>query len=81
MEKEITSPLKRFVTSLRVVSSKIQIWIYLIILSAIISLLLYPNLLVIPTKDYSIGDVANQDIKASHDFLVEDKELTKQRRS
>ena len=81
LEKEITSPLKRFVTSLRVVSSKIQIWIYLIILSAIISLLLYPNLLVIPTKDYSIGDVANQDIKASHDFLVEDKELTKQRRS
>ncbi|RLB20193.1 MAG: HD family phosphohydrolase, partial [Deltaproteobacteria bacterium] len=65
---------------LRVVSSKIQIWIYLIILSAIISLLLYPNLLVIPTENYSIGDVANKDIKASHDFLVEDKELTKQRR-
>ncbi|MBW2332833.1 MAG: hypothetical protein JRF08_05110 [Deltaproteobacteria bacterium] len=80
LEKEITSPLKRFVTSLRVVSSKIQIWIYLIILSAIISLLLYPNLLVIPTENYSIGDVANKDIKASHDFLVEDKELTKQRR-
>ena len=81
LEKEITSPLKRFVTSVRVVSSKIQIWIYLIILSAIISLLLYPNLLVIPTEDYSIGDVANKDIKASYDFLVEDKELTKQRRS
>jgi len=81
LEKEITSPLKRFLTSVRVVSSKIQIWIYLIILSAIISLLLYPNLLVIPTEDYSIGDVANKDIKASHDFLVEDKELTKQRRS
>ncbi len=80
MEKEITSPLKRSVTSLRVVSSKIQIWLYLIILSAIISLLLYPNLLVIPTENYSIGDVANKDIKASHDFLVEDKELTKQRR-
>jgi len=31
-------------------------------------------------KIYSIGDVANKDIKASHDFLVEDKELTKQRR-
>jgi len=80
LEKEITSPLKRSVTSLRVVSSKIQIWLYLIILSAIISLLLYPNLLVIPTENYSIGDVANKDIKASHDFLVEDKELTKQRR-
>jgi len=80
LEKEIISPLKRSVTSLRVVSSKIQIWIYLIILSATISLLLYPNLLVIPTEDYSIGDVANKDIKASHDFLVEDKELTKQRR-
>ena len=81
LEKEITSPLKRFLTLVRVVSSKIQIWIYLIILSAIISLLLYPNLLVIPAEDYSIGDVAKKDIKASHDFLVEDKELTKQRRS
>lgn len=27
-----------------------------------------------------MGDVTNKDIKASHDFLVEDKELTKQRR-
>jgi len=27
-----------------------------------------------------LGDVANKDIKASHDFLVEDNELTKQRR-
>jgi putative nucleotidyltransferase with HDIG domain len=81
LEKEITSPLKRFLTSIKAVSSRIQIWIYLIILSAIISLLLYPNLLVIPTEDYAIGDVAHKDIKASHDFLVEDKELTKQRRS
>jgi putative nucleotidyltransferase with HDIG domain len=81
LEKEIASPLRRFLTLVSVVSSKIQMWIYLIILSAIISFLLYPNLLVIPTEDYSIGDVANKDIKASHDFLVEDKELTKQRRS
>ena len=80
LEKEITSPLKRFVTWFRLASSKIQIWIYLIILSAIISFLLYPHLLIIPTEEYSLGDVANKDIKASHDFLVEDKELTKQRR-
>ena len=80
VEKEIASPLKRIVTSMRVLSSKIQIWIYLVILSTIISFLLYPNLLVIPTKEYSLGDVANKDIKASQDFLVEDKELTKQRR-
>ncbi|TET94280.1 MAG: HDIG domain-containing protein, partial [Desulfobacteraceae bacterium] len=80
LEKEITSPLKRFVTWFRLASSKIQIWIYLIILSAIISFLLYPHLLIMPTEEYSLGDVANKDIKASHDFLVEDKELTKQRR-
>ena len=80
LEKEITSPLKRFVTWFRLASSKIQIWIYLIILSAIISFLLYPHLLIITTEEYSLGDVANKDIKASRDFLVEDKELTKQRR-
>ena len=80
LDKEIASPLKRFVTSVRVLSTKIQVWIYLVILSTIISFLLYPNLLVIPTKEYSLGDVANKDIKASQDFLVEDKELTKQRR-
>ena len=80
LEKEITSPLKGLGTLFRLVSPKIQIWIYLIILSAIISFLLYPNILISPREEYSLGDVANKDIKASHDFLVEDRELTKQKR-
>jgi putative nucleotidyltransferase with HDIG domain len=42
--------------------------------------LLFPNMLRAPKVNYLLGDVAAKDIKASHDFLVEDKELTKQRR-
>ncbi len=41
--------------------------------------MIFPNILRAPKVEYSLGDVANKDIKASHDFLVEDKELTKQR--
>jgi putative nucleotidyltransferase with HDIG domain len=80
LEKEIASPIKRSLKSVLPAGANIQIWIYLIILSALISFLLYPNLLVIPTGEYTLGAVANKDIKASHDFLVEDKELTKQRK-
>jgi len=80
LEKEIISPLRRLGTWFRPASSKIQIWIYPIILSITISLLLFPNLLVISKEEYSLGEVANKDIKASFDFDVEDKELTKQRR-
>jgi len=80
LEKEIISPLKRLGTWFGLVNSRFQIWIYLIILSGTISFLIFPNLLVISKEEYSLGDVANKDIKASHDFDVEDKELTKQRR-
>lgn len=80
LENEIISPLKQLGAWFRLVSPKIQILIYLIILSTIISFLLYPNILILPKEGYSLGDVANKDIKASHDFLVEDKELTKQKR-
>ena len=80
LEREITSPLKRIATRLGLVSPKIQTWVYLIILSGTISLLLFPNTLMLSKEDYSLGDVARKDIKAPRDFLVEDKELTKQRR-
>jgi len=72
--------LKRLWTWLRPGISRFQLWIFLIILSATISLLLFRNILIISKQAYSLGDVANKDIKASHDFDVEDKELTKQRR-
>jgi len=80
LEKEIISPLKRSGTWFRLDHFKIQTWIYLVILSVTISLLFFPDLLVISREKYSLGDVAEKDIKASSDFLVEDKELTKQRR-
>jgi hypothetical protein len=81
LEREITSPLKRIATRLDLVSPKIQTWVYLIILSGAISLLLFPNTLMLSKEDYSLGDVARKDIKAPRDFLVEDKELTKQRKA
>lgn len=81
LEREITSPLKRIATRLGLVSPKIQTWVYLIILSGTISLLLFPNTLMLSKEDYSLGDVARKDIKAPRDFLVEDKELTKQRKA
>lgn len=80
LERDLTSPLRRIKSSLAPVSSKIQIWIWLIVLSATISLLLFPNTLMFSEEEYSLGDVARADIKAPHDFLVEDKDLTKQRR-
>ena len=79
-EREIASPLMRLGRGFRLISFRTQLWIYLIILSAAISLLLFPNTLMISNEAYSLGDVARKDIKAPRDFLVEDKELTKQRR-
>jgi hypothetical protein len=80
LEKHINSPLKKLRDRLARVAVRYQLWIYLVILSLGISVLLFPNLLRAPKVGYSLGDVATKDIKASHDFLVEDKELTKQRR-
>lgn len=80
LEREITSPLKWIGTRLGLANPKIQTWVYLIILSGTISLLLFPNTLMLSKENYSLGDVARKDIKAPRDFLVEDKELTKQRK-
>jgi len=55
LEREITSPLKRIATRLDLVSPKIQTWVYLIILSGTISLLLFPNTLMLSKEDYSLG--------------------------
>ena len=54
-------------------------WLILIALSLIISVFLFPNILSKP-KFYRLGDVAERDIKASYDFLVENKELTEKGR-
>ncbi len=54
-------------------------WYILIGLSIIISILLFPNILTRP-RDYKLGDVADVSIKASHEFLIENHELTAQKR-
>ena len=54
-------------------------WYILLSLSMIISVLLFPSILT-PPKAYKVGDVADRDIKASRDFLVENKALTEQDR-
>ncbi len=54
-------------------------WLILVALSLIISFSLFPNILTKP-KNYRLGDVAEKDIKASHDFLIENKTLTEKNR-
>jgi putative nucleotidyltransferase with HDIG domain len=50
-------------------------WIILVVLSLIISIFLFPNILSRP-KVYNLGDVAESDIKASKDILLENEALT-----
>lgn len=54
-------------------------WYILISLSVLISFLQFPDILT-RLKKYEIGDVANRDIKASHEFLLEDSELTEKKK-
>ena len=54
-------------------------WYILISLSVVISILLFPNILTRP-KIYKLGDVADMSVKASHEFLIENNELTAQKR-
>jgi len=54
-------------------------WGVTVFLSIIIAVLLYPGLLSKP-KQYKLGDIAQRDIKASHEFLIEDTTLTEKNR-
>ncbi|MDY7035251.1 MAG: HDIG domain-containing protein [Thermodesulfobacteriota bacterium] len=54
-------------------------WLALPALSLIIAIFLFPNILSKP-QVFNLGDVAERDIKASHDFLIEDKEQTEKNR-
>jgi hypothetical protein len=57
-------------------SSQYPRWILLFTLTFALTLMLYPNLVV--TKHiYELGDVAERNIKAPTDLLIEDKEATK----
>ncbi len=54
-------------------------WCVFIGLSLIFSVLLFPSILM-PTRTYRLGDVAERDMKASREFLVENSELTEENR-
>ena len=54
-------------------------WLILIGLSILTSLLLFPNILVKPHQ-YVLGEVADRDIKATRDFLVQNEVLTGEKR-
>ncbi|MGE5839291.1 MAG: HD family phosphohydrolase, partial [Deltaproteobacteria bacterium] len=54
-------------------------WVLLVFISLVVAVLLSPNVLTKPTS-YKVGDVAVRGIKASQDFLVENKDLTEKDR-
>lgn len=54
-------------------------WMLLPLLSLLISILIYPHVLSKP-KIYRVGDVAERDIKASRDLLIENQALTEKDR-
>ncbi len=60
-------------------STEAKKWFILICLSVTISIMLFPNILTRP-KIYKLGDVADRDIKALREFLVENTELTDKKR-
>ena len=54
-------------------------WTALLAATALFTLILYPNLLVTKLR-YDVGDVAEKDIKAPRDFLIEDQTATEIKR-
>ena len=50
-------------------------WAVMIGVTIIFTLILYPNLILIK-HSYQLGDVAERDIKAPKDFLIEDIQAT-----
>ncbi len=56
------------------------LWASLILLSILFAAFLFPNVLT-HGPDYEIGDVAETSIKASHDFLIENREQTDRNRA
>ncbi|MFH1077086.1 MAG: HDIG domain-containing metalloprotein [Pseudomonadota bacterium] len=70
----------RAVPSLKTpLSEKQARWLLLIVVSLVITAILFPSLFV-PPPDYKVGDVAGRDIKSPKDFLVEDETATEKKR-
>ncbi len=53
-------------------------FISIMLVGLLMALILYPNFLM-PVKHYRLGDIAKHDIKASRDFLAQDKITTEKR--
>lgn len=60
-------------------SSSYVRWSILIGVTIVFTIFLYPNL-VIKTHIYKLGDVAEKDVKATKDFLIQDNDSTEARR-
>jgi putative nucleotidyltransferase with HDIG domain len=54
-------------------------WLLLVGVSVLLSLFLFPNLL-IPIRTYQVGDIAERDIKSPKDFLIKDEAATAKKR-
>jgi len=54
-------------------------WLLLVLVMTVFTLVLYPNT-IIRRHDYALGDVAERDIKAPRDFLIEDQSGTEKKR-
>ncbi|MGD9875805.1 HD family phosphohydrolase [Desulfococcus sp.] len=54
-------------------------WLLLVLVTTVFTLVLYPNT-IIRRHDYALGDVAERDIKAPRDFLIEDLSGTEKKR-
>jgi len=78
-ERDVSAHAKRHRSGMGLLETERVKWILLFLLTAVVSVLLFPGLLVKPVS-YRLGDVAERDIKASRDFLVENKDLTEKGR-
>lgn len=66
--------------SLSWLSQERILWASLILLSILFAAFLFPSILP-QGPDYQVGDVADRSIKASHDFLIENREQTEYKRA
>ncbi|HBF43637.1 MAG TPA: HD family phosphohydrolase [Desulfobacteraceae bacterium] len=78
-ERDTVVGSKNFIKNIYFFGPEAKRWYILIGLSVIISILLFPNILIHP-KVYRPGDIADRDIKATREFLVENVELTEKNR-
>jgi len=54
-------------------------WFLLLVIISFFTIVLSPNILITQNFNYELGDVAQRDIKASRDFLIEDNQATQRK--